>query len=196
MFKMPDKIEYALPEKIGNPGLFTGRQEEFDFFLGDWYMTLEGNFAQNQALLSRRKKGKSAFMQRLFNILWSAGAEKKAGDLSVIPFYYSVRDRKQSLKDFALDFFVTLICHYLSYQTRETDYLRGLYTFEELSTNLKDKELKKLYHSMEISVKKDDWPGMWRLASEAPAIMAKKSSRSSMNFNTSTNTSMTKTGRK
>jgi hypothetical protein len=93
MFKMPAKIEYALPELIGNPDLFVGRKEEFDFFLGDWYMTLEGNFAQNQAIVSRRKKVKTAFLQRLFNILWSAGAEKKEGDLNVIPFYYSIHSK-------------------------------------------------------------------------------------------------------
>ena len=171
MFKMPDKVEYALPEKIGNPGLFTGRKEEFDFFLGDWYMNLEGHFPQNQAILSRRKKGKSSFMQRLFNILWSAGSEKKPGDLQVIPFYYSIRDRKQTLKDFSMDFFVQLICHYMSYYTRNKDYLRGIYTFEELSEIINDKEIEKIYRSMEIKIKNDDWNGMWSVASETPAIL-------------------------
>ncbi len=171
MFKMPDKIEYALPEKIGNPGLFTGRKEEFDFFLGDWYMNLEGHFPQNQAILSRRKKGKSSFMQRLFNILWSAGSEKKPGDLQVIPFYYSIRDSEQSLKHFALDFFVQLICQYMSYYTRNKEFLRGIYTFEELSEIINDKEIEKIYRSMEIKIKNDDWAGMWSVASETPAVI-------------------------
>jgi len=35
MFKMPEKIIYALPEIIGNTDLFVGRKKEFDFFLGD-----------------------------------------------------------------------------------------------------------------------------------------------------------------
>jgi len=168
---MPDKIEYALPEKIGNPGLFTGRKEEFDFFLGDWYMNLEGHFPQNQAILSRRKKGKSSFMQRLFNILWSAGSEKKPGDLQVIPFYYSIRDSEQSLKHFALDFFVQLICQYMSYYTRNKEFLRGIYTFEELSEIINDKEIEKIYRSMEIKIKNDDWAGMWSVASETPAVI-------------------------
>jgi len=63
MFKMPERITYALPEQIGNPDLFVGRKEEFDFLLDDWYMTLEGNFAQNQAIVSRRKKGKTSILQ-------------------------------------------------------------------------------------------------------------------------------------
>jgi hypothetical protein len=114
MFKMPKKIEYAMPEKIGNPELFVGRKEEFDYFLGDWYNYMEGNFAPNQAILSRRKKGESAFMQRLFNVLWSAGAEKKEGELDVIPFYYSIRDSSQTLGLFAKDFFVKFVCQYMS----------------------------------------------------------------------------------
>src|SRR6056297_1883433 len=171
MFKMPKKIEYALPEKIGNPELFVGRKEEFDFFLGDWYMTLEGNFAQNQAILSRRKRGKSSFMQRLFNILWSAGAEKKEGDLNVIPFYYSIRDSDQTLGAFAKDFFVDFVCQYMSYKKRERAYIEGNYEFEELPEIIDDKEIEALYNSMAINVKKEDGPGMWRIASEAPATI-------------------------
>src|SRR6056297_2944112 len=172
MFKMPDTIEYALPEKIGNPGLFTGRKEEFDFFLGDWYMNLEGHFPQNQAILSRRKKGKSSFMQRLFNILWSAGAEKKPGDLQVIPFYYSIRDSEQSLKDFALDFFTSFVKQYMSYKVRKKEYLMGNNEIEILPDIIgEDTELLKKYRVMEIKIKNDDWTGMWAVASETPAVI-------------------------
>jgi len=171
MFKMPNKIEYALPEKIGNPDLFVGRKEEFDFFLGDWYMTLEGGFAQNQAILSRRKKGKTAFMQRLFNILWTAGAEKKDGDLQVIPFYYSIKDYDQSLRAFALDFFTNFVQQYMSFKTRKIEYMRKYYDFEKLSEIIDDEEIESLYQSMTIHIKNDDWDGMWFLASEAPAII-------------------------
>src|SRR6056297_1177879 len=92
VFKMPEKIIYALPETIGNPDLFVGRKAEFDFFLGDWYHYLEKNFTQNQAIISRRKKGKTAFLQRLFNVLWSVcGIEEKEGP-EIIPFYFAVKD--------------------------------------------------------------------------------------------------------
>jgi len=91
MFKMPEKIEFALPEQIGEPDLFVGRKKEFDYFLGDWYRLVEKNFAQNQAIISRRKKGKTAFLQRLFNILWSAGMEREKGEQEVIPFIFRSR---------------------------------------------------------------------------------------------------------
>src|SRR6056297_686824 len=172
MFKMPDNIEYALPEKIGNPELFVGRKEEFDFFLGDWYMNLEGNFPQNQAILSRRKKGKSSFMQRLFNILWSAGGEKKPGDLQVIPFYYSIKDSDQSLRNFALDFFTSFVKQYVSYKARNKGFLRGNNEIEMLPDIIgDDSELQEQYHIMEIKIAKDDWAGMWDVASETPAVI-------------------------
>jgi len=123
MFKMPETIEYALPEQIGEPDLFVGRKTEFDYFLGDWYRLVKKNFAQNQAIISRRKKGKTAFLQRLFNILWSAGMENEAGQVNVIPFYYSIRDTEISLGHFALDFFTEFVKCYCSYQQRNKELL-------------------------------------------------------------------------
>jgi len=166
---MPDNIEYALPEKIGNPELFVGRKEEFGFFLGDWYRMLEGNFAQNQAILSRRKKGKTSFMQRLFNILWSAGLEKKVGDLDVIPFYYSVKDSKQSQRDFALDFFIEFVKAFFSYQKKDKTILLQSPSFEEIGSYINMKELKDIYKTMALYLKEDQWHFLWTLASETPS---------------------------
>jgi len=118
MFKMPEKIEFALPEQIGEPDLFVGRKKEFDYFLGDWYRLVEKNFAQNQAIISRRKKGKTAFLQRLFNILWSAGMEREKGEQEVIPFYFSVPDENISQGDFARRFFTQFML-YLFNQGKE-----------------------------------------------------------------------------
>ena len=170
---MPEKIEYALPEQIGNPDLFVGRKEEFDYLLGDWYMTLEGNFAQNQTILSRRKKGKTSLLQRLFNILWSAGAEKKEGEVSVIPFYYSIRDEETSLGFFAKDFFTQLIGQYLSYKKRDRELVSGKYDFKTLSRIIDDEELLELYETMRLNDADDNWKGLWRIASEAPSTIGR-----------------------
>jgi len=174
MFKKPEKIEYALPEKIGNPNLFAGREEEFDFFLGDWYMTLEGNFAQNQAILSRRKKGKSALMQRLFNILWSAGTQKRKEAIEVIPFYYSIKDSKQTLKEFTIDFFTKLILQYIAFKKRDKTYIDGNYDFDMLSEIIEDEKIKARYQLMLNQIKKENWEGMWAIASETPAMLARQ----------------------
>src|SRR6056297_1765580 len=173
MFKMPETITYAFPEQIGNPDLFVGRKEEFDYFLGDWYMTLEGNFAQNQAIVSRRKKGKSSFLQRLFNILWSAGGEKNKGDLKVIPFYYTISDENTTLGSFSKDFFTQLICQYTSYKRREKELINGSYEFENLLNIIDDPRLIPLYENMLLNFQKEDWKGMWRIASRAPATIGR-----------------------
>lgn len=170
---MPETIIYAFPEQIGNPNLFVGRKEEFDFFLGDWYMTLEGNFAQNQAIVSRRKKGKSSFLQRLFNILWSAGGEKSKDELNVIPFYYSISDENTSLGSFSKDFFTHLICQYTSYKRWDKELINGSYEFENLSQLIDDPRLLPLYENMKLNSRKDDWKGLWRIASRAPATISR-----------------------
>lgn len=173
LFKWPKNVEIALPEKIGNPGLFVGRKEEFDFFLGNWYMNLERNFTQNQAILSRRKKGKTSLMQRLFNILWSAGIEKKAEDLDVIPFYFSVRDSDQTLGMFATEFFIEFVKAYLSYQKKDRMLLIQSLSFDKLADLIEDKHLKELYKTMAGYVKEDNWHFMWKTASEAPALIGR-----------------------
>ncbi|MCP4345696.1 MAG: hypothetical protein GY795_09240, partial [Desulfobacterales bacterium] len=64
-----------------------------------------------RALLGRRKCGKTAIMQRLFNILWNRHGR-------VIPFYIEVLDRNQWLLDFSDNYFRTFMSQYLSFHTR------------------------------------------------------------------------------
>jgi hypothetical protein len=173
MFKMPKKIEYALYENIGNVDLFTGRKKEFDHFLGDWYKDLEKNYAMCTAILSRRKKGKTAFLQRFFNILWSISDDMTEEKTNVIPFYYSVRDSEQNLGKFALDFFIEFVKAYTSWHTRNEKILSQKIGFRELGTIINDEVIKGLYKTMKSYVEDDDWQFMWDLASEAPAIVAR-----------------------
>src|SRR6056297_2277851 len=173
MFKMPKKIEYALPEQIGEPDLFVGRKKEFDYFLGDWYRLVEKNFAQNQAIISRRKKGKTAFLQRLFNILWSAGKEPKEDTISVIPFYYSIRDKQVSLGYLALDFFTEFVKCYCSYKQRDKKLLYSNIKFKQLEEIINDQPVKAIYATMASYVEEDDWEVMWDIASRAPSTIGR-----------------------
>ena len=173
MFKMPEKIEYALPEQIGEPELFVGRKKEFDYFLGDWYRLVEKNFAQNQAIISRRKKGKTAFLQRLFNILWSAGKEPNEDQVSVIPFYYSIRDKHVSLGYLALDFFTEFVKCYCSYKQRDKDLLYSNIKFKQLEEIINDQPVKAMYATMASYVEEDDWEVMWDIASRAPSTIGR-----------------------
>lgn len=171
MFKMPEKIEYALPEQIGNPNLFVGRRKEFNFFLGDWYQMLEGNFAQNQAIVSRRKKGKTALLQRLFNILWNSGRDKTTN--KVIPFYFSIKDSVTPLNIFSKQFFSTFVNQYISYKESRSDLIVNPIPFEEIGHEIQDETILKWYSSMLYNDKNNGWEEMWRIAAEMPAVIGR-----------------------
>ena len=98
-----------LKEKIGNPELFTGRKRELTFYL-NWIERIKQESSLSSAILSRRKTGKTALLQRLYNLTF----EKNMG---VIPFYYEVKEGKQWAVDFCQDFFLTFILQYIAYKT-------------------------------------------------------------------------------
>ena len=164
---MPETITYALPEQIGNTDLFVGRKKEFDYFLGDWYYYLQNNMAQSQAIVARRKKGKTAFLQRLFNILWNAP------ESGIIPFYYSIKDMDMTLAEFSKSFFATFANHYLSYARRNPEYIQTPHTFETLEEVLEiASELGRPYQSIQDFKKEGEWGLMWEVASRAPFEIA------------------------
>src|SRR6056297_688233 len=174
MFTMPEKIEYALPEQIGEPELYVGRKKEFQYFLGDWYRLVEKNFAQNQAIISRRKKGKTAFLQRLFNILWSAGLERTKGERDIIPFYFSVPDEIISQGDFARRFFTQFANHYYAYKTKNCEYIKYPMTFYEIETKIKGDKILRLFKQIKTLEEENEWAMMWHMASRAPSTIGRK----------------------
>jgi hypothetical protein len=109
-------MDYALKERIGKPELFTGRKEELAYFL-KWISDIKDEKSQSTAVLARRKMGKTAIMERLFNITFY----KNNG---VVPFYYEVKETKMWVVDFCKDFFLTFIYHYIAFKSRKPEYLR------------------------------------------------------------------------
>ncbi len=103
-------MTYALKERIGDTSLFCGRDREMEL-LTDWAENIPRQISKSRALLGRRKSGKTAIMQRLFNILWNRHGK-------VIPFYIEVLDNNQWLLDFSDEYFRTFISQYLSFVTR------------------------------------------------------------------------------
>ncbi len=167
MFKMPEKIIYALPEEIGNTELFVGRKKEFDYYLGDWYYYLVNNMAQSQAIVARRKKGKTAFLQRLFNILWSCSESK------VIPFYYAIQEEQITRASFAKEFFATFASHYLSFLTRNEEWVRTPFDYVEMKEYITQyPDLYKKSKSIDAYEKTGNWDLMWKVASRIPFDIA------------------------
>ncbi len=109
-------MDYVLEERLGNPDLFTGRKADLAYFLG-WISGIEERKSKSTALLARRKMGKTALMERLFNITF----HKNGG---VIPFYYEIKERDIWVVDFCVDFCLTFVYQYLAFKTRKPAYLR------------------------------------------------------------------------
>ena len=170
MFRMPEKITYALPELIGNTELFVGRKKEFDFFLGEWYDRLIGNIARSQAIVARRKKGKTAFLQRLFNILWSC-PEKR-----VVPFYFSVKEMNVTLAEFAKIFFSTFVNQWIGYMERKPELIANPLNFVLLKELIEDRELKRIFDSISEFERVGNWGLMWETVARLPfeTAVAKK----------------------
>ncbi|HOD90083.1 MAG TPA: hypothetical protein P5321_01385 [Thermotogota bacterium] len=170
MFTMPEKIIYALPEQIGNTELFVGRKKEFDYFLGDWYNYLVNIMAQSQAIVARRKKGKTAFLQRLFNILWSCP------DTGVIPFYFSVKEMNVTLAEFAKEFFSSFVNQWIAYMERKPELVSNPLYFERLDRQIEDAEFKEIYESIKGFERVGNWGLMWETVARLPfeTAIAKK----------------------
>ncbi len=101
---------YAFEEQIGDPSLFCGRKKQMELLI-NWANAIPRKIAKSRALLGRRKSGKSAIMQRLFNILWNQNG-------AVIPFYFEVQDYEQWLLEFSDAYYRTFVSQYLSFKTR------------------------------------------------------------------------------
>ncbi len=103
-------MTHAFEERIGDPALFCGRTREMTLLL-NWIDRIPKKSAKSRALLGRRKSGKTAIMQRLFNILWNRNGP-------VIPFYFEVLDQNQWLLEFSDLYFRTFLSQYVSFKTR------------------------------------------------------------------------------
>ncbi len=116
-----------LKEKIGNPELFTGRKKEINYFL-NWIEGIKREISMSTAILSRRKTGKTALMQRLYNLIF----EKNMG---VVPFYFEIEEENQWFGDLCENFFISYVCQYIAFKTRKPGYIpySGLYTLDDVA---------------------------------------------------------------
>jgi hypothetical protein len=162
-------MDYALKERIGKPELFIGRKEELVYFL-KWIDDIKEEKSQSTAMLARRKMGKTAIMERLFNITYY----KNDG---VVPFYYEINEVKMWVGDFCVDFFLTFIYQYIAFKTRKTEYLNPeeKNNFEKLKNAAEAEGLKYLtgiIESVEYSFKHEHVDILWKTVREAPKTIA------------------------
>jgi len=117
-------MQYPLEEKIGNPDLLVGREQEFARF-HKWVANMPKKLSKSWAILGRRKSGKTAFAQRMFNQIWSANGQ-------VIPFYISIPESSVWYVNLALNYYRTVASHYISFIERDAALVRQPLTLEEI----------------------------------------------------------------
>jgi hypothetical protein len=62
-------MQYPLTEKMGEPDLLVGRKE-FQR-LNKWLANIPKRLSKSRVIMARRKSGKTAIVQRIFNPLWN-----------------------------------------------------------------------------------------------------------------------------
>jgi hypothetical protein len=164
-------MEYALKERIGKPDLFTGRKEELAYFL-KWIDDIKDEKSQSTALLARRKMGKTAIMERLFNITFFKNDD-------VIPFYYEIKESKVWVGDFCQDFFLTFIYQYIAFKSRKPQYLNpeSRSDFRKAVAIAKKEGLDYLCSMIEDAahaVTHEKIDILWEIVREAPKIIASR----------------------
>lgn len=109
-------IEFAIPERVGNPEYFIGRVEEMEY-LYTWAENIQRAISRSIAFLGRRKIGKSLMLERLYNVIYS---EHKG----LIPFYYEFGEGQRSGKEFYQDFTLRFYLQAIGYYTRDITWIQ------------------------------------------------------------------------
>ncbi len=157
-------MQYPLPESIGDPDLLVGREKEFGAF-NKWIERIPKRLSKSRVILARRKSGKTVFLQRIFNRLWSENGQ-------VVPFYLNIKERRIWLPDFAVLFFRTFASQYISFMDRNVssitnplplDQIKEYGSTKNMRILAEDAENLQNYHDKEAA-----FDVMWEIASSAP----------------------------
>ena len=109
-----DKVERIDPiqERVGE-GMFTDREAEMASLMV-WVEKVAQKYGRSRALVSHRRHGKTAILERLYNrLFWE--------QTDVMPFYFELGDdiRQIWLRDLAELYLFTFLQQFLAYRTRD-----------------------------------------------------------------------------
>jgi len=133
-------MQIYLKEKIGDPNFFTGRMTELQSLL-NWVEMAKKEHARSEAMLSRRKTGKTALMHRLYNIIFHQND-------GAIPFYYEIKESSQWMLSFSVDFFLTFVYQYIGFKTRNKNYVNTSMKSFDNALEIAKKEA--IHHMIEV----------------------------------------------
>jgi len=156
-------MQYPLPERIGNPELLVGRAKEFRL-LEKWIANIPKLLSKSRVILARRKSGKTAIVQRIFNMLWNAGGP-------IIPFYYNIPETKIWYPEFAARYYRTFASHYISFRDRDANPVRNPLSLAQIREYGIKKKIKLFVYDVD-SIRKyrdrGEYFQLWDIAYTAP----------------------------
>ena len=156
-------MKYPLQEKIGNPDLLVGREKEFKN-IEKWIANIPKKLSQSRVILARRKSGKTAFVQRIFNQLWNQQG-------MVIPFYFSISENKIWFPNFAEEYYCAFASQCLAFMSQEPGPVETSLSLREIKTyesKLFDRDVDALIRDRE----RGNYDAMWKTAYSAPHRIA------------------------
>ncbi len=160
-------MQYPLTEKIGNPDLLTGREKDFQL-LNQWLAKIPKRLGKSRVILARRKSGKTAIVQRIFN---RPRTEKGI----VIPFYFTVSETKKWYPEFAVEYYRAFASQYISFLEREQRVVEKHLPLERIREYGVKKPLELFVEDVD-SLRNDKANGyyglMWKTACAAPERFA------------------------
>jgi hypothetical protein len=156
-------MQYPLSENIGEPALFVGREQEFKSF-NKWIAKIPKRLSKSRVITARRKSGKTAFVQRIFNQLWSENG-------AVIPFYFEFGENKMWYPLFAIEYYRAFASQYISFLERDEKLISHPLSLEKIRDYGLAKFIPPLVDDTNFLLKEMERGGfdlMWNTACAAP----------------------------
>jgi len=161
-------MQIYMNEKIGKSELFTGRKKELAYYM-NWIDRIKIEASKSSAILSRRKTGKSALMQRLYNLTF------EKNDI-VVPFYYEIKESSQWIFHFAKDFLLEFIYQYIAFKSRKKEYIEDDEKSFDNALVFAEKEnlnyLTKTIRGASSCADNKEYDRLWDIARDAPRRIA------------------------
>jgi hypothetical protein len=90
-----------------------------------WLNLIPRKLSKSRVILARRKSGKTSFVQRIFNQLWSQNGQ-------VIPFYFDFAENPIQLSNLAIYYYQTFASHYISFRERDSQLVQNPLVLEKI----------------------------------------------------------------
>ncbi|HID27269.1 MAG TPA: hypothetical protein EYP22_05530, partial [Methanosarcinales archaeon] len=148
---------------------FTNREQILKR-LYDWAIGIAEYRSRSILLAAPRRYGKTAVLQRLYNILfWRQD--------KVAPFYYAIKPKEYTMEGFAKEYLLTFLKQYIGFQLRDADIASSeKISFEDLIEISKKNNMKTVAEYIQAFLKlepiENNWLRMFDFAQKAPSYIS------------------------